>query len=245
MALMDNPLFWLLAIAGVILTGISKSGFAGGAGVMAVPLLTLIMPVQQAAALMLPLLLVMDVKTVRLYRHALNFGEIKVISLAAFLGIALAGSAMATLSSEILQLILAVFCILFASWHKLLPLLGRLPGSAYLWGTLSGISSTLLHAGGPPISIYFLSQGVSKTTWLAQAAMFFALMNFVKLIPYSLNHVWQKELLLLDLILIPVALLGVYLGHKIQSFLSEANFTFACRVLLGITGSLLLLKLAA
>jgi len=33
-------LFWLIAITGVILTGISKSGFAGGAGVVAVPLMS-------------------------------------------------------------------------------------------------------------------------------------------------------------------------------------------------------------
>ena len=243
MVSIDNPLFWLLAIAGVVLTGISKSGFAGGAGVVAVPLLALVMPVQHAAALILPLLLVMDVKTVLLYRHAINFREIKAIGIAALIGIAIAGSAMASLSSDALQLALALFCILFASWQKLMPLLGKLPGSAYLWGTLSGISSTLLHAGGPPISIYFLSKGLSKKVWLAQAAVFFALMNMVKVIPYSLNDVWQLEFFLIDVVLLPVAVMGVYLGHKIQGYLTEASFTLSCRILLGITGSLLLVKI--
>lgn len=243
MLLIDNPLFWLLAIAGVVLTGISKSGFAGGAGVVAVPLLALVMPVQQAAALILPLLLVMDVKTVLLYRHAIDFRDLKIIGLAALIGIAIAGSAMATLSSDTLQLALALFCIVFASWQKLMPLLGKLPGSAYLWGTLAGISSTLLHAGGPPISIYFLSKGLSKKVWLAQAAIFFALMNVVKVIPYSLNDVWQLEFLLIDLALLPVAIIGVYLGHKIQSYLTEASFTLSCRILLGVTGLLLMAKI--
>lgn len=239
----DSPLFWLLAIAGVLLTGISKSGFAGGAGVVAVPFLALVIPVQQAAAIMLPLLLVMDVKTVRLYRHAVNFSEIKAIGLASLIGIAIAGSAMAMFSSTTLQWVLALFCIVFASWQQLMPLLGKLPGAALLWGTLSGISSTLLHAGGPPISIYFLSKGLSKKQWLAQAAMFFALMNFVKIIPYSLNNVWSKEFLIIDLVLLPVAIAGVYLGHKIQASLSEAIFTLSCRILLGTTGTLLLLKI--
>lgn len=65
-------LFWLLAIVGVLLTGISKSGFAGGAGVVAVPILALVMPVPQAAALMLPLLIVMDIKAIQLYRQHIN-----------------------------------------------------------------------------------------------------------------------------------------------------------------------------
>ena len=162
MDITSSLLFWLLAISGVLLTGISKSGFSGGAGVVAVPLLALVMPVQQAAAIMLPLLFVMDVKTVRLYWQSINFKEIRAIGLASLIGIAIAGSAMASLSSTTLQWVLAIFCILFASWQQLTPLLGKLPGAALLWGTLSGISSTLLHAGGPPISIYFLSQGISK-----------------------------------------------------------------------------------
>ena len=243
MVAFDSPLFWLLAITGVLLTGISKSGFAGGAGVVAVPLLSLVMPVQHAAAIMLPLLLVMDAKTVRLYWQSINLRELKSIMLAALVGITLAGSAMGSLSSTTLQWILAIFCILFASWQQLTPLLGKLPGAAYIWGTLSGISSTLLHAGGPPISIYFLSKGISKKVWLAQAAVFFAMMNVIKLIPYSLNNTWHQDFLLLDLVLLPIAIMGVFLGHKIQSHLSEATFALSCRVLLGITGMLLLLKI--
>lgn len=239
----DSPVFWLLAITGVLLTGISKSGFAGGAGVVAVPLLSLVMPVQQAAAIMLPLLLVMDAKTVRLYWQSINLRQIKSIMLAALVGIALAGSAMGSLSSTTLQWILAIFCILFASWQQLTPLLGKLPGAAYIWGTLSGISSTLLHAGGPPISIYFLSKGISKKVWLAQAAVFFAMMNIVKLIPYSMNNVWHMDFLLLDLILLPIAIMGVYLGHRIQAHLSETTFALSCRILLGVTGLTLLIKI--
>ena len=243
MVAFDSPLFWLLAITGVLLTGISKSGFAGGAGVVAVPLLSLVMPVQHAAAIMLPLLLVMDAKTVRLYWQAINLRELKSIMLAALVGITLAGSAMGSLSSTTLQWILAIFCILFASWQQLTPLLGKLPGAAYLWGALSGISSTLLHAGGPPISIYFLSKGINKKVWLAQAAVFFAMMNVIKLIPYSLNNAWHKDFLILDLILLPMAIMGVFLGHKIQAYLSEAAFALSCRVLLGATGFMLLLKI--
>lgn len=242
MVAFDSPLFWLLAITGVLLTGISKSGFAGGAGVVAVPLLSLVMPVQHAAAIMLPLLLVMDAKTVRLYWQSINLRELKSIMLAALVGITLAGSAMGSLESTTLQWILAIFCMLFASWQQLTPLLGKLPGAAYIWGTLSGISSTLLHAGGPPISIYFLSKGISKKVWLAQAAVFFAMMNAIKLIPYSMNNVWHKDFLILDLILLPIAIMGVFLGHKIQAHLSEATFVLSCRGLLGITGIVLLIK---
>lgn len=242
MAYSDSPLFWLLAIAGVILTGISKSGFAGGAGVVAVPLLALVMPVENAAVLLLPLLIAMDAKTVYLYRESIDFQAIKPIALASLIGIALAGSAMAVISSSVLQIVLALFSIAFAFWHRLTPLLGKLPGAAYLWGGISGVSSTLLHAGGPPITIYFLSKGLSKKVWIAQAAIFFAFMNVVKVIPYSLNNLWSSEFFLISLLLIPVGLLGVWLGHKIQTLISESAFVLCCRILLAITGAALLIK---
>lgn len=239
-----EPAFWLLAMLGVTMTGISKSGFAGGAGAIAVPLLALIMPIPTAAALMLPLLLVMDAKTIAIYRKTLmDIKPIVPITIAAVVGVAIAGAAMADLSTTILQIFLALFSIAFACWHKLTPLLGRLFGSAYLWGTISGISSTLLHAGGPPITLYFLSAKLEKQQWQAQAAVFFAMINLTKIIPYSLHQTWHKELLLASVLLLPFAFLGIKLGQQLQERLSQQTFITTCRALLATSGVFLLLKL--
>lgn len=89
--LLLDPLFWGLAVVGVLITGISKSGFAGGAGVIAVPLLSFVMPVPVAAILMLPLLIVMDAKTMHYYWRSVNWQEIKVIGPAALVGIIAGG----------------------------------------------------------------------------------------------------------------------------------------------------------
>ena len=71
----DQPLFWILACIGLIFTGISKSGFAAGAGTVVVPLLALVMPLPAAAALVLPLLLVMDARTIWHYRHDIDVND--------------------------------------------------------------------------------------------------------------------------------------------------------------------------
>lgn len=240
--LATDPVFWLLAVVGVVITGISKSGFAGGAGVVAVPLLSLAMPIPAATALMLPLLLVMDARTVLLYRRSVAWAALVQITSAAIVGIALAGFALAALPAATLQVTLAVFSIVFALWQRLMPLLGRLPGAAWLWGAVSGVSSTLLHAGGPPITIYFLSQQIEKRVWLAQASVFFAVMNVIKIVPYTLNGQWQRSLFWLDLALIPAALVGVRLGYLLQSRLAEKDFMLICRVLLGVAGVMLLAR---
>ena len=243
--------FWGLAIVGVLLTGISKSGFAGGAGVIAVPLLSLLIPVPVAAALMLPLLIVMDAKSMHYYWHSVHWQELKVIAPAGLIGIIAGGFLLGELPSSLLQLLLGLFCIVFALWKKLTPLLGRLPYAGFIWGAVSGLTSTLLHSGGPPINIYLATRQLPKRNWLATAAVFFAMMNVIKIIPYTLTGQWQFDstlsssalpsstlptLLLIDIILLPVSLIGVWLGYRLHSKISEAHFMTACKGLLFLSG---------
>jgi uncharacterized membrane protein YfcA len=242
--LYTSVLFWILAVLGVLLTGISKSGFAGGAGVVAVPILALVMPVPQAAALMLPLLIVMDIKAIQLYRQHINVSVLMSIVPAALLGIFIGSLLLAYTSGTFLQITLGVISILFASWQSLTPFFGRMRGAGVLWGTISGITSTLIHAGGPPINIYLIAKALPKLTWLATSAIFFGTMNAVKVIPYSLTGQWSLEILWLSLILIPAAYLGIWLGHKIQHRFNEQHFMNICRALLFISGVLLLAKSA-
>ena len=58
--IVTDPWFYAVAVPAVLLMGLAKSGFAGGFGALAVPLMALTVPVPQAAAIMLPLLMVMD-----------------------------------------------------------------------------------------------------------------------------------------------------------------------------------------
>lgn len=242
----DSPLFWGLAILGVVLTGISKSGFAGGAGVVAVPLIALALPgtgaVEQAVALMLPILLIMDLRTILYYWQHRDPAELRRLLPAAILGIALGGWLLGWVSPIILTVSLGLLSLLFAFWTKLAPLAARLPGSAWLWGTASGTTSTLIHAGGPPLNMYLIGRGLPKLSWLATAGVVFGVMNLIKLVPYTLADMWTRELLVTALALSPVAYLGVYLGYRLQHHLDERIFTVACRWLLALSGVGLLVK---
>lgn len=238
----ESGLFWALAIIGVLLTGISKSGFAGGAGVVAVPLLAFVVSVPQATALMLPLLLVMDAHTVHYYRKHIDSEAIKSLLPAALLGIVVGGLSLGVFPDQTLQLLLGIFSVVFAVWSRLLPFFSRLKGAGFIWGGIAGFTSTLIHSGGPPLQIYLLSRRLPKLTWLATAGVMFAAMNVVKIIPYGFTADWSRQMLLIALLLIPAALLGVKLGHMMQGRLSEALFTDICRYCLLGTGILLVIK---
>lgn len=61
--------FVAITVIGVLITGISKSGFGGGIGVVAVPMMAPFIGGEQAIGILLPILLLMDVLTIRIYRH--------------------------------------------------------------------------------------------------------------------------------------------------------------------------------
>ncbi|WP_334078641.1 sulfite exporter TauE/SafE family protein [Microbulbifer sp. M83] len=241
-ALAGNPLFWLLALIGVVLTGISKSGFAGGAGVVAVPLLALVMPIPQAVFLVLPLLLVMDVKTIQYYRHHASWPELRAVVPAALLGIVAGGLMLGSMPEQALKLTLGIISIVFALWQRLAPVLGGMRGAAWLWGGISGLTSTLIHAGGPPVNIYLIARQLPKLTWLATAGIFFGIMNLTKVIPYLLTGEWGADVFLASLALLPVALLGTWLGRHIQGRIQDRMFMLCCRGLLLGSGLLLVVQ---
>ncbi len=238
----DSPLFWLLAVLGVIITGISKSGFAGGAGVLAVPLMALVIPLPMATVIMLPVLLFMDVKTIHIYRKHASVETLRRIVPAALVGIVLGGLVMGMLSNSALELITGGISILFASWQHVSGAMRRFQQAGWFWGAVSGLTSTLIHAGGPPINVYFLGRELAKLQWLGTAAVLFGIMNLVKVVPYSLNGFWEVRLLWVSLAMVPAAWVGVQLGHTIQKRFDGETFTKICRVLLVVSGAGLVVK---
>ena len=234
--------FLVFAIIGVIFTGISKSGFAGGAGVVAVPILALIIPISHAVIIMVPLLIVMDIKTIHYFGKDVNKKEVMLIIPAAIIGIIIGGILLGNINEAVLQICFGMICIIFALWQGLAPYFSKFSGAAIFWGTISGITSTLIHSGGPPFNIYMISRGLPKQVWLATAGVFFFCMNCLKTIPYMMIGEWSLPMLWTSLMLIPIALLGAYCGKMAQSFVSEKRFMQICRAFLLLSGSLLIYK---
>jgi uncharacterized membrane protein YfcA len=67
--MITDPWFYAVAIPAICLTGLAKGVFLGGAGGMSVPLMSLAISPVQAAAIMLPILIVMDWIGVWAYRR--------------------------------------------------------------------------------------------------------------------------------------------------------------------------------
>jgi uncharacterized membrane protein YfcA len=173
--------------------GVAKAGFGGGIGIVATPLLALAMPVSDAAALMLPLLIACDIFAVRHYYNSFDGKSVKRLLPGALLGIGAGASFFGYFSQHerILQVGLGVLALLFVLFQLSRAfVLGaaekRHPGvlEGVLMGTISGFTSTIAHAGAPPVVVYLLPQQLPRNLFVGTTVVFFATINLIKVPPY-------------------------------------------------------------
>ena len=190
-----DPLFYLLAIPAVTFLGLGKGGFAG-VGMISTPLLALVVPPLQGAAILLPILICQDAISVWAYRRHWSASNLKVLVPGSVLGIGAAWLLASHVSNAAIELSVGAIGLCFVL-HMYLgtrfrTFLGRTPAKAHrphaamgiLWGTLAGFMSTLIQVGAPPYQIHVLPQRLDKLTLVGTTVIFFALMNLMKIAPY-------------------------------------------------------------
>jgi len=244
--LIEDPLFYLLAAPAVLILGISKGGFGGGLGSLAVPLVALVVSPIQAAAVLLPILCVMDLQGAWVYRGRWDNANLKILIPAALIGLTIGAFSFRYLDAQVIRLMIGTLAVGFTIEHWLGGLLktARLRGvdavRGTFWGAVSGFTSFIAHAGGPPLSVYLLPQRMDKTRFLATTVIFVLFMNYVKLVPYAWIGQFSAENLYTSLVLLPLAPFGMWLGIWMHRIVPETLFYRICYVLLFLAGVKLL-----
>lgn len=243
--MITDPLFYAAAIPALLITGISKAGFGSGLGILAVPLIALTVPASQAAAIMLPILCAMDLAALRAYRGLWSRENMKIMLPGGIAGIVLGALTFRYVSESGLKLMLGAVSIgfLLQRWLAIAsnakdakPTQGR----GYFWSALSGYTSTLAHAGGPPLSIYLLPQRMDKALLVGTTVVFFTVMNYIKLFPYALLGLFDGRNLATSAALVPLGVLGIYCGVWLRKIIPEVPFYRLCYAFLFVTGVKLL-----
>jgi uncharacterized membrane protein YfcA len=243
--LISDPLFYVVVVPAVLLVGISKGGFGGGVGLIGTPMLALVTTPTRAAAILLPILCAMDVVGVIAYRKSWDPVNLRILVPGSLVGILLGTATFRFLDENLIRLLIGVLALAFVLRYWL----ARGPAAApaapdrcrgSLWAALSGFTSFVAHAGGPPLSVYLLPQNMDKTLFVGTTVIYFAVVNYVKLIPYSLLGQFSGENLVTSLLLSPLAPLGMWLGIWLHRRIEEKLFYRAVYLMLGVVGLKLL-----
>jgi uncharacterized protein len=224
MSVITDPLFYLLAIPAITLLGLGKGGFSG-IGMISTPLIALVIPPLQAAAIVQPILIVQDAISAWVYRRDYSAWNLKVLMIGGVIGVGAAWFLATYLSDAHVRIMVGVIGIVFVLyiWFGRVPAEPKRPHAAagVFWGALSGITSTLAQAGAPPFQVFMLPQKLDKMTLVGTTLIFFAALNWMKLVAYSALGQFTMQTLLTSALLMPLAIatnfFGIWLVRRVPT----------------------------
>lgn len=219
-SLLSDPWFYAVSIPAVTVVGFSKGGFGGAMALVGLPLMALVMSPVQAAAILLPILIVMDMVSLWTWRGKFDRTTLKYMLPGAMAGIAIGWATAAFVTVGMVRLIVGILAMLFFLRWAWTSLFRSDAGEARphnfarssIWATLSGFTSFVAHAGGPPYQIYALPLRHPPTVYTATSVVFFAIVNAVKLVPYFALGQFDSTNLSASAVLMPIAALATLAG---------------------------------
>jgi len=233
--MITDPWFYVLAVPAVILVGLSKGGLAGALAMLGVPMMSLAVPPIQAAGILLPILIAMDIFALWAYRRDWDGRNLKILVPSAVLGVAIAWYLVGLVSDAHVRLIVGIVALLFTLnyWFgsRTEDRSGVDAVRGGMWGMLAGFTSFISHAGGPPLQIYLLPQRMTPRLYVGTSVVFFWVVNWIKVIPYAALGQLGAGNLMTSLVLAPLAPLSIFAAVKLVDRLDNA-FYYAITYLL-------------
>ncbi len=251
--MITDPVFYALAVPAVITMGLAKGGFAG-VGQLAMPMLALAISPVQAAAILLPILIVQDVVGVWAFRRSWDRSVLIVLLPGALIGIGLGWLLAAKVSPTVVLGVLGAISIVFAIFRlwvsrpaavaklkhqkTLPPLADRALGVAL--GVASGFTSQVAHAGQPPFQMWVLPKALPTATLIGTTAIYFAVVNWMKVPAYLLLGQFTRANMMTAAALLPVAIASTFAGVWMVKRVSAERFYTLIYILMILVGAQLL-----
>ena len=240
MTVITDPLFYVVAIPAVMFLGLSKGGFSS-VGMVATPLVAIVMGPLEAAALLLPIILIQDAVSVWVYRRAWDPWNLKVMIPGCVIGVGAAWLLAAYVSDGVIRLVVGLIALGLVSYtyfRQWLPGETARPRAAHgvFWGAMSGFTTTLIQIGAPPYYAFVLPQRLEKMIYVGTTIMFFAAANAMKVVPYFALGQFSTSGFATSLVLFPLAIASNYVGIWLVRVTPENIFYQITNVLVLLIG---------
>lgn len=232
----------------IFLIGLAKGGLGGTIGILATPLMALVMPATQVIGLLLPVLLIADLFAITAHWKKWNTKLVLLLIPGALLGVIVGTFFLTSISPVALRNFIGIVALLFVG-YKLFEtrILNSFEYKPHNWhgllaGGFSAFSSTLAHSGPPPITMYLMMQNVSPRVFVATSALFFTMLNWMKVPSYYMAGLVNFNTLAQIIWLLPLLPLGVWAGKWLTTKVDKVVFDRIIIAVLAMSGILLLVR---
>ena len=190
--------------------------------------MALAVTVPEAAAILMPVLLLMDILGMAAFRKDFDLKFLKFLIPCGLVGIVIGALLFKALSAHTVAGIVGVFTLLFLAQRLIFPPKPDSPPPPKWLGAIltatSGFTSFIAHAGGPPINAYVIPMRLSPVKFTATMAFFFFVINLSKWIPYAWLGLLDMRNMATSLVLLPIAPIGVLVGVRMARKINPVLF---------------------
>ena len=229
--------YYVCVGAAVLITGISKAGFGGGIGIVAIPLMGSVMPARHMLGIQLPLLVAADALSNLHHLKNYDWKILRPLVGGAAVGV-VSGSLLLwalqntdrTRLDKGLALLIGVICLVFVVVQAMVmtgrrvPTLPSHPASSLAVGTTAGFVSTLSHGAGPLVTLYLLQAKLSRQILVGTQVFYFLLVNSAKVPAYAALGIINRSTLLDSIWFLPLIPLGTLAGAWMNKRVPEKPF---------------------
>jgi hypothetical protein len=228
---------WLILALAAALIGISKTGVPG-MGILVVPLVAAVVPAKVSTGLVLPMLIVGDIFAVAYYKRHAVWSHLLPLIPWAVAGVIIGAFALGKVNDAQLRPIIGLIVLTMLTLNFIRQYRGGdnlpIPKSwffAAVMGLLAGTTTMMANAAGPIMAIYLLAMQLPKQEFIGTGAWYFLLLNCFK-IPFSAGlSLITPASLSVNLVLIPLVVLGALLGIVLVKHIPQKAFNTAVQVL--------------
>jgi uncharacterized membrane protein YfcA len=236
----------VVLLALIVMLAYTVFGLTGfGSSITAMPLLVQVIPLRTAV----PLMLVFDLCSGLLLglrnRQVVDRKELLRLVPFMLLGMALGVVVLVKAPERLLLLTLGIFILAYSAWSLLLKREPKPLGSKWSipLGMAGGVFTALFGTGGPIYTIYLARRLDDKLVLRATISALIFVTGLSRLVLFSSAGLYkQASLLWLALILLPCAMLGLFLGSRLHSKLPARYVVRAIWVILIVGGISLVVR---
>ncbi|OWR00226.1 sulfite exporter TauE/SafE family protein [Sphingopyxis witflariensis] len=246
MSLLADPVTLAVVALAVVLLGLAKGGLSG-VGALATPLVALVLPPTIAAALLLPILIVQDVVSVWSFRKTWDGWVVAWMLPGAAVGIAAGYFYAEQVDEAKLMAALGAITLAFGVYRLWVERGGRIVAASTspgwigtLFGALTGFTSQIAHAGGPPFQMWVTPRRLPHLVFVGTSSILFAMINWMKVPAYLALGAFPHEVIVAALLLMPLAIGSTLLTVRLLKRMDGARFYVVIYILMVLLGAKLL-----
>lgn len=240
---------FLIVVLCCFLTGLAKGGLGQALGSLVTPLLALVLPAPLAVGLTLPIFVVGDVFAAAAHWRGWDTRILLAVLPGSILGVIVGSLTLGQLPPATLQHGLGVVALLYVAYRlwdrrhaKVQTDSGPSQTASHLYGAGSAFASTVANAGGPSFTIYMLLWKRTPAIFVGTMALYFAMLNALKIPGYLVSGTLSPERILLVVWALPFVPFGVWSGLLLDKRIDMATFERLVLFLLAFSGVILILK---